>query len=142
MQRNPNGFNLQRCCYAHCLALSCKTGLCIAQQAFYISTSHVASSDIRQPLQMVAMFVDWLLLVSSNQIQILKRMSKLLNRFRELGLHYNLNFSNKAILENSLLGFDALQRKLLILKRDHECNHELIDLHQLDSVLSRKRTVP
>ena len=65
-------------------------------------------------------------------------MSKLLNRFRELGLHYNLNFSNKAILDNCLLGFDAVQRKLLVLNRDNECSHELIDLHQLEFCFVKK----
>jgi hypothetical protein len=58
-----------------------------------------------------------LLLISVAKKQKNKKMNQLLNRFNELGIVYNLSFSSQEFFNNTIIGLDGINRKLLVLEQ-------------------------
>ncbi|HEY0059696.1 MAG TPA: hypothetical protein VGB56_11195 [Flavisolibacter sp.] len=54
-------------------------------------------------------------------------------RFRQLGLANNLSFSSQEFLENAAIGFDGINRRLVILvgKSDGSCHHHIFYLSEI-----------
>jgi len=57
------------------------------------------------------------LLISVADKQKVKKRNQLLNRFSELGTIHNLSFSSQEVLNNSIIGLDGINRKILVLSQ-------------------------
>lgn len=69
-----------------------------------------------------------------------KEMSKLLNRFSELGTFYNLSFSSQVLFSNSIIGLDGISRKLLVLIQRTQTSFEdyVINLDEVKGCTVKK----
>jgi hypothetical protein len=87
----------------------------------------------------VAVIISYWLLTAINK-QKRKRMKQLLEHFSHLGSRYNMAFTAQEILKNHILGFDGIQRKLLILSGINKgpCIEYLIDLEEVKSCSVKK----
>ena len=90
-------------------------------------------------LILVIIFIS-LFLVSINNKHRQKTTTELLTHFSKLGTENNLSFSSQEILENSIIGLDGIQRKLLILKKIDEDKYDslLLDLNEVKSCSKKK----
>lgn len=69
-----------------------------------------------------------------------KAMNQLRQRFSQLGIKHQLNFSSQETLRDLWMGLDGIQRKLLVLKRqDKDALHSfIIDLNHVSSCSVKK----
>ncbi len=66
-------------------------------------------------------------------------MNHLLNQFSQAGTENNLSFSSQEVLNNSVLGLDGLNRKILVVrKQDHEYTSLIIDLNEVQTCVVKK----
>lgn len=81
-----------------------------------------------------------LILVSINNRHRQKATTELLTRFCKVETENNLSFSRQEFLENSLIGLDEIQRKLLILKKIGEDKYDslLLDLNEVKNCSKQK----
>jgi hypothetical protein len=80
-----------------------------------------------------------LVLVSINNTHRKKLTLELVSRFNDIGIGYNLSFSNKEIFKNFIIGLDELRKKLLILRKtDDKLHLQVIDLKEVKSCSKQK----
>ena len=81
-----------------------------------------------------------LLLIHIAKKQKRKRLSKLLNRFRDLAIQNDLSFSSQELLSDVMIGIDGLKKKLLIIDgiNDQSFGEFVIDLNKITRCAVRK----
>jgi hypothetical protein len=81
-----------------------------------------------------------LILISLNNKDRQKTTTELLTHFSKLGTENNLSFSSQEILQNSIIGLDGIQRKLLILKKNDKNKYDslVLDLNDMKSCSKKK----
>jgi len=74
-----------------------------------------------------------LVLVAINNRDRKQTTLELLSRFSDRAMESNLSFSSQELLENTLMGLDGIQRKLLVIKKFRADKYEslLIDLNEV-----------
>src|SRR6478672_3463266 len=74
-----------------------------------------------------------LVLVAINNRDRKQTTLELLSRFSDRAMESNLSFSSQELLENTLMGLDGIQRKLLVIKKFRADKYEPlpIDLNEV-----------
>jgi hypothetical protein len=80
------------------------------------------------------------LLISVADKQKVKKRNQLLNRFSELGTIHNLSFSSQEVLNNSIIGLDGINRKILVLSQiDNSLfDDQVVDLNEVKNCTVKK----
>ena len=69
-----------------------------------------------------------------SNLEIKKRMHKMLVTFSELGTQYNLSFTSQEVLKHRIIGLDGLNRKLLVLSEiKGKYDWDIIELNEVKS---------
>src|SRR5689334_22335682 len=66
-------------------------------------------------------------------------MNNLLKHFTDAGIQNKLSFSGQELLLNCVIGFDGIQRKVLVVVKDGEtCRTQVIDMNQVSNCSVKK----
>lgn len=81
-----------------------------------------------------------LILMAVASKQKIKKMNQLLNRFSELGTVYDLSFASQEVLNDSIIGLDGMNRKLMVLTQidDLIFDDYVIDLNEVKTCTVKK----
>ena len=84
----------------------------------------------------IAIFI---ILVKMSKKQEKKRLAKMRHHFSQLGSEHHLSFTSQEVLRDRMIGFDGLNRKLLILEetKDHYAEN-IIDLTEVKNCSVKK----